>query len=76
MKKFKIEKPITVEHSLFLKKIATYQWVNVKKAKLIRGDPPKIDLKETGRPLINNKTKFNNLSRFIRSLKRIISILI
>jgi hypothetical protein len=42
-----------VEHSPFLKKIATYQsvseWVS-EKAKLIRGGPPKIDFKKKGEP--------------------------
>jgi hypothetical protein len=55
-----------VEHSPFLKKIATNQWVSEsvsewvsesvsewvsEKAKLIRGDPPKIALKRRGSPL-------------------------
>ncbi len=38
-----------VEHSPFLKKRATYQWVS-EKVKLIRGDPPKIDFKKKGEP--------------------------
>jgi hypothetical protein len=46
-----------VEHSPFLKKIATYQCVCVcvcEKAKLIRGDPPKITLKRRGSPPKND----------------------
>ncbi len=42
-----------VEHSPFLKKIATYQSVSEsvsEMAKLIRGDPPKIDFKKKGEP--------------------------
>ena len=42
-----------MEHSPFLKKIATYQSVSQsvsEKAKLIRGDPPKIDFKKKGEP--------------------------
>ena len=54
MNKFKNRKTKrAVEHSPFLKKIATYQWVSQsvsEKAKLIRGDPPKIDFKKKGEP--------------------------
>ena len=42
-----------MEHSPFLKKIATYHSVSQsvsEKAKLIRGDPPKIDFKKKGEP--------------------------
>jgi hypothetical protein len=42
-----------VEHSPFLKKIATYQSVSEsvsEMAKLIQGDPPKIDFKKKGEP--------------------------
>jgi hypothetical protein len=45
-----------VEHSPFLKKIATYQSVS-EKAKLIRGDPPKIALKRRRSPLKMKKVK-------------------
>jgi hypothetical protein len=51
----KIKNKNAVEHSPFLKKIATYQSVSQsvsEKAKLIRGDPPKIALKRRGSPLI------------------------
>jgi hypothetical protein len=50
-----------VEHSPFLKKIATYQSVSQSVSvcvceivKLIRGDPPKIDFKKKGEPPKNN----------------------
>jgi hypothetical protein len=46
----KIETKRAVEHSPFLKKIAIYQSV-YEKAKLIRGDPPKIAFKRRGSPL-------------------------
>ena len=53
----KIKNKRAVKHSPFLKKIATYQWVSEwvsqsvsEKAKLIRGDPPKIDFKKKGEP--------------------------
>ncbi len=46
-----------MEHSPFLKKIATYQSVS-EKAKLIRGDPPKIDFKKKGESPKNEILKY------------------
>jgi len=49
-----------VEHSPFLKKKATYQSVSEsvsEKAKLIRGDPPKIYFKKKGEPPKNKKCR-------------------
>ena len=60
-----------MEHSPFLKKIATYQSVSEsvsqsvsEKAKLIRGDPPKIDFKKKGEPPKKREKKL------IRALRR------
>jgi hypothetical protein len=48
-------------------KIATYQSVSQsvsEKAKLIRGDPPKIDLKRRGEPPKKEKFEYDHLKTF------------